>query len=59
MTIETMTKNGKYSSDQKWEKFKQPIFFGVFKKILIGDQKNFDRQINDEDQPCHWLDNRN
>ncbi len=58
MTSEIMTKNGKYSSDWKWEKFKQPNFCGFFfkKKLLLGDQKNFGRQINGEDQPCHWLD---
>jgi hypothetical protein len=60
MTSEIMTKNGKYSSDWKWEKFKQPIFFDyVFILLLLGDQKNFDHQINGEDQPCHWLDDRN
>jgi len=55
MTSETMTKNGKYSSDKKWQKFKQLNFFGVF-FLLLGDQKNFGYQINGEDQPCHWLD---
>jgi len=50
MTSEIMTKNGKYSSDWKWEKFKQPNFFDyVFILLLLGDQKNFDHQINGED----------
>jgi hypothetical protein len=44
ITSETMTKNGKYSSDWKWKKFKQPIFFGyLFILLLLGDQKNFSR----------------
>jgi hypothetical protein len=54
MTSETMTKNGKYWSDRKWEKLNQPIFFGYL--LFQGDQKKFDWQINGEDQPCHWLD---
>jgi hypothetical protein len=55
MTSETMTKNGKYSNDKKWQKIKQLNFFGYFFLLLV-DQKNFGCQINGEDQPCHWLD---
>jgi len=58
MTSETMIKNGKYSSDKKWEKFNQPIFFGYFFLLLLGDLKNFGHQINGEDQPCCWLDDQ-
>ncbi len=59
MTSETMTKNGKCSNDWKWEKFKQPKFLVVFFVLLfLGDQKNFGRPINGEDQPCHWLDDK-
>jgi hypothetical protein len=55
-----MTKNGKYLKDWKWEKFKQPKFFYYLLILtLLGDQKNFDHHINGEDQPCHWLDDRN
>jgi hypothetical protein len=57
MKNETMTKNGKYFNDQKWKKFKQQFFFGLFVLLLcLGDQKNFNHQINGEDQPCRWLD---
>jgi len=58
MTNETMTKNGKSSSDKKWEKFKQPNFFGSLFLLLLGDQKNFGHQMNGEDQPCRWLNDR-
>jgi hypothetical protein len=29
------------------------IFLVIFFLLLLGDQKNFGRQINGEDQPCH------
>jgi hypothetical protein len=35
MTSETMTKNGKYSSDWKWEEFKQPIFYYYLLILLL------------------------
>jgi hypothetical protein len=57
ITIQTMTKNGKYSSDWKWEKINQPIFYYYLLLLfLLGDQKNLDCHINGEDQPCQWLD---
>ncbi len=57
ITIETMTKNGKYSSDWKWEKFNQQFFlYYLLLLFLLGDQKNLDCHINGEDQPCQWLD---
>jgi hypothetical protein len=54
MTNETMTKNGKYCNDQKMRKIEANDLFWLSGYLLfVGDQNNFDCQINGEDQLCH------
>jgi len=52
-------KMGNIEMIEKWKKLKQMIFFGCGYLLFLGDQNNFDCQINGEDQPCHWLDDCN
>ncbi len=58
-------KMGNIEMIQKWEILKwskneknwSNRFFWLCGYLLfLGDQINFDCQINGEDQPCHWLD---
>jgi hypothetical protein len=53
MTNETMTKMGNIQVIENEKKLSNQNFLVFFFKLLLGDQKNFDRQINGEDQFCH------